>query len=74
MKGIEEMADDWRGRLFAEHSDLHRKVESLKKFILSEEYEKLLDIDRADLKEQLQHMESYHKVLMRRVSRQCNSA
>ncbi|QDV49558.1 crAss001_48 related protein [Gimesia fumaroli] len=68
------MADNWRGRLFEEHSDLHRKVERLKKFILSEKYDSLPEIDRQDLKEQLQHMEQYHSVLMRRVSRQCNSA
>lgn len=68
------MNDSWRARLFEEHSDLQRKVEKLKKFILGTEYESLPEIDRKDLKKQLQHMENYHAVLMRRVSRQCGAA
>jgi hypothetical protein len=68
------MNESWRARLFEEHSDLHRKIEKLKKFILGTEYDSLPEVDREDLKEQLQHMESYHAVLMRRVSRQCGAA
>lgn len=64
----------WRARLFEEQNDLLRKIEKLKKFILGDKYETLPEIDRKDLKEQLQHMESYHAVLLRRVSRQCGAA
>jgi trans-2-enoyl-CoA reductase len=68
------MDQETRARLFEEQSDLQHKVEKLKKFILSNEYDELHEYDRKDLKEQLQHMESYHAVLMRRVSRQCGAA
>lgn len=68
------MADDWRGRLFEEHSDLHRKIEKLKKFMLSEEFRQIPEVDQIDMTEQLSHMQKYHQVLMRRVSRQCNNA
>ena len=65
---------DYRARMFTEYSELRKKIENLKEFIVSEKYDKLPDYDRTDLKEQLKHMESYYKVLGRRVSRQCNSA
>lgn len=68
------MDDNWRARLFQEESDLRQKSEKLKKFILSDNYDGLPEIDRKDLKEQLQHMENYHAVLLRRVSRQCGAA
>lgn len=68
------METNWRGRLFEEHSELNRKIKKLKSFILSEKYDSLPEVDRTDLKEQLSHMEKYHSVVLRRVSRQCNNA
>ncbi len=68
------MTVNFRSRMFEEESTLRRRIGKLKEFILSERYESLPEIDRKDLKEQLQHMEIYHAVLMRRVLRQCNSA
>lgn len=65
---------DFRQRLFDEYDELKRKIEKLKTFILGDQFESLPDYDRADLKEQLKHMEEYFSVLSRRVSRQCNNA
>lgn len=65
---------DFRGRLFEEYDQLTQRIEKLKTFIISEKYDALPDIDRADLKKQLVHMEQYHNVLYRRVSRQCNNS
>ena len=65
---------DFRGRLFDEYDQLTQRIEKLKTFIISEKYDALPDIDRADLKKQLVHMEQYHNVLSRRVSRQCNNS
>ena len=61
-------------RLFVEKSKLGSNIEKLKAFIISDKFDGLPDIDRSDLKEQLEHMEKYHSVLSRRVSRQCNNA
>ena len=68
------MSDDFRGRLFEEHTQLSQRIDKLKEFIVSEKYDKLPEIDRSDLKKQLGHMEQYFNVLCRRVSRQCNNA
>lgn len=65
---------DFRSRLFDEYSELQKKVEKLKEFIIGDTYDKLPEIDRTDLKEQLKHMEAYNAVLSRRVSRQCGNA
>ncbi len=65
---------DFRARLFEEHDQLHRRIEKLKTFIVSDQYDQLPEIDRKDLKEQLTHMEAYERVLSRRVGRQCNNA
>ena len=65
---------DFRVRLFDEYTQLTQRIERLKAFILSPQYDTLPEIDRTDLKEQLGHMEGYFKVLTRRVSRQCNNA
>lgn len=65
---------DFRARLFDEQTDLHLKIEKLEKFILSDKYDTLPQVDRKDLKEQLGHMKAYHTVIMRRCSRQCNNA
>lgn len=61
-------------RLFEEHSQLWKKLEKLKEFILSDAFNKLPEVEQRDLKEQLKHMDAYQAVLNRRVSRQCNNA
>ena len=65
---------DFRARMFAERNELHERIEKLKAFVIGDKYDELPEIDRTDLKEQLNHMEAYSTVLERRVSRQCNSA
>ncbi len=65
---------DFVARLFDEHDQLHRRIEKLKAFIVTEEFDKLPEVDRNDLKEQLRHMEGYIGVVSRRVSRQCGNA
>lgn len=64
---------NFRSRLFEERSELYRRIESLKKFILSSEYDTLPEIDRTDLKEQLSHMKNYFSVVDRRSSRLCDN-
>lgn len=65
---------DFRGRLFDEDHELRSRIEKLKAFIIGDQYDKLPEIDRTDLKEQLKYMEAYASVLSRRVSRQCGNA
>lgn len=65
---------DYRARLHQEPGDLYMRIGKLKTFILSDEFERLSEIDRADFKEQLQHMEAYFSVLQRRLSRACGNA
>lgn len=62
---------DFTARMFEEHGQLSTRIEKLKTFIISDKYDTLPEVDRADLKEQLKHMEGYFKVLSCRVSRQC---
>ncbi len=69
-----EKMSDFRARLHTEFSDLTIKVDKLKDFIVSEQYDKLPEIDRKDLKEQFLHMSGYLAVLNRRVSRLCGAA
>lgn len=59
-------------RMYDEYGQLHHKIEKLKNFINSDRFETLPDIERDDLEEQLSHMQSYFKVLSRRVSRLCD--
>lgn len=66
--------DDFRSRLFTEFSELQQRIEKLKAFILGRYFDTLPEIDRTDMKEQLEHMELYCKVLNRRVSRQCGNS
>lgn len=65
---------DWVLRLYNEQSDLSIKVDKLKAFILSENFDKLPDIDRKELREQLSYMIGYLQILNHRVSRRCNNA
>ncbi len=66
--------NDFRARLFEEFDQLSNRITRLKEFIVSDKYDSLPEIERKDLKEQLQHMQAYWKVLSRRVSRQCGNA
>ena len=65
------MTDGFRARLFLEHDQLVERIQKLVDFILTPGFDALPEIDRADLREQLQHMRAYQSVLSRRVSRQC---
>jgi len=62
---------DFRVRLFEEHTELHKRIDKLKEFIISDKYDELPEVDKKDLKEQLKHMENYFYVLNNRASRQC---
>ena len=67
---------DFRARLFYEFSELLKRIEKVKAFIASDKYNALPEFDRKDLKEQLKHMEAYHKVLFKRMHRHkyCDSS
>ena len=65
---------DFRARAFTEHDELHQRIEKLTNFIVTPAFDALPEIERGDLKEQLQHMKAYHATLARRVSRMCNNA
>jgi uncharacterized protein YdcH (DUF465 family) len=69
-----DKTDDHKTRLFDEYNELGRKIEKLKQFIVGSVYDKLPDIDKKDLKEQLSHMEAYNGVLSRRTSRLCDNS
>lgn len=66
------MMSDYAQRLFIEHSELKVKIDKLRAFIISDQYDLLPEVDRTDLKQQLKHMEGYFYVLSYRVSRQCS--
>lgn len=65
---------EFRARLFEERTQLHQRIEKLEKFIVADEFDKLPDIDRSDLREQLKHMRSYFNVVDRRSGRLCGAA
>lgn len=44
---------DFRARLFAEYGELQYRIEKLKAFIVGDLYDGLPEVDRTDLKEQL---------------------
>lgn len=73
-KEIDSDSGSYVSRLYMEHSQLAIRTEKLKKFILSEGFESLREIDRKDLKEQLKHMQAYLAVILRRVGRTCGNA
>ena len=64
---------EYRARAFDEYSQLTDRVEKLKEYIVSGDYDKLPQIEREALKEQLGYMRSYLEVLSKRVSRMCNN-
>lgn len=63
-----------RARVFEEHTQLGQRIDRLRAFIISEQFEALPDVERADLREQLKHMQAYFNVLSNRVSRLCTNA
>jgi DNA-binding Lrp family transcriptional regulator len=63
---------DFAARLQVERTELADRVEKLEKFILSDRFDALPNVDRTDLKDQRSHMRGYLAVLDRRVSRLCN--
>ena len=65
---------DFVERLLVEYGELQLRLEALRAFILTDQFEALPEIERKDLREQLGHMREYNDVLSRRASRQCNSA
>lgn len=65
---------DFRKRLFEERIELHQRIEKLKAFVATREFNSLPDVDRTDLIEQLELMEGYFAVIDRRASRLCNAA
>jgi len=66
--------NNYRARLFEEHAQLQKCREDLGRFLLSENFVKLTEVDQKDLREQYGHMDKYLDVLNRRVSRACNNA
>jgi hypothetical protein len=63
---------NFRARLFEEHTQLIERINKLKAFIVSDQYEALPEIERNALKQQLKFMEGYFDVLSKRCSRLCN--
>lgn len=67
--------DTFRARLFSEYTELQVKLEKLRAFItVNELFTSLPEVDQQDLLQQIKHMQGYHDVLSRRVSRLCNNA
>jgi hypothetical protein len=62
-----EMSDETRARLFDEHRELRQRVVKLESFIMTRRFDDLPGVERADLREQLEHMNAYCRVLARRV-------
>lgn len=56
-----------------EHAELNSKIDKLSKFILSSKYNELELVDRVDLQEQLEVMNTYAEILLRRTARLCNN-
>lgn len=60
---------NFRASLFYEYAELTKNMDDLYDFIVSTQYDELPEIDRKDMKEQLEYMRAYHSVLSRRVAR-----
>jgi hypothetical protein len=63
------MADDWKGRLTIETTELRTRLNKLNGFIGSAEYDNLPLPDRDLLDAQSRYMTKYHDVLVRRIER-----
>jgi len=61
--------EDYKKRLLEEFSDLNKKVEKLRAFVVSDKYKELPQEEKDDLAEQLGSMTMYLIVLSRRVLR-----
>jgi len=64
------MDDATLERVVAEYADLSAKLDRLGRFILTDKFEDLPEVDRRDLREQRGHMLAYEAVLERRLERQ----
>ncbi len=62
---------NFKERLLKEHTELESRIEKLTTFVTGQDIEKLPEIERLDLKEQLLHMQNYFYVLHKRVLRLC---
>jgi len=65
---------NWVTRLYDEHDELVSRIKKLEKFILSKDFDELLEIDRIDLKKQLTYIRLYTDVLSRRLARTASGA
>lgn len=61
--------DDWQSRLRSENAELRERMTKLHTFIQSEEFKVLDSVERGDLLNQYTGMETYARMLLRRISR-----
>ena len=61
--------NDWRERMIEEHEQLSGRLERLRAFLHTTEYEALSEEAASDLRKQYAYMQGYHQVLTRRISR-----
>jgi len=62
---------NYKVRLYEEHASLQDHIKKLKVFILSKEFDRLSEVERIDLKDQLVYMEQYFRILNMRIARLC---
>lgn len=62
-----------RHRMFQEHQELRQRIGKLEAFILHGAFDELDYAEKSDLREQLEHMRNYSRVLSRRLHRQNNA-
>lgn len=62
---------DFRVRILNELADLRDRTDKLEKFVVSDAFGELDDVEQTDLKLQLVYMEAYLAILDRRASRLC---
>ena len=73
-QALDKDAREYVGDAMQEFTELTYKIKCLERYVYLKEFDDLPEIDKSDLKEQLEAMRSYYYVLMRRVSRMCNNA
>ena len=66
---LDGKGSDFRSRLRAEHGELSERSKKLRSFVVSEAFGSLPQVDREDLWDQLSYMESYLRVVKRRLDR-----
>jgi len=65
------MSDSWRDRVNTEQLELTQRIKRLTPFIESEQFQALPDKQQHLLREQLQHMLGYERVLLARLEMTC---